>query len=257
MRSPFADKEPAIYTYADRSVYEDSSGCPDGIDYNHIPYSTFQEVCKAVKKEHETDYPGFDLKSRTFYVYKRRFNRGDTLSVQVSPDGEIVSTWDGKAHVLNESDNELFNTFSQIFICIPVLFCKGDILTYGNGVFVLTDNEWEYGQKHCSESRQYLAHGTIVDSGHSYKGNEVAQIHWDFDPATLDLEYFRDKLTGYNRVLKAICKYMKNEISVDLMMNAYDIILHEEQEKASEQDEGLELAGLLPKDKSDKEEGNE
>jgi len=80
----------------------------------------------------------------------------------------------------------------------------------------------------------------------------LGQIHWDFNSATLDLEYFRGELTGYSRVLKAISSHMRGEISVNSMINAYDIILREERLKDLRKglwqftDEGLELAGLSP-----------
>ena len=49
--------------------------------------------------------------------------------------------------------------------------------------------------------------------------------------------------------LKAISNHIKGKISVDLMMNAYDIILHEEQRNNLHgdmwyTDDGLALAGL-------------
>jgi hypothetical protein len=111
-----------------------------------------------------------------------------------------------------------------------VPFRKGDILTYwDNSPFVLTSDEWKYGHKKSPDEQLYLAEGGIMDSICSYDMRENGHIHWDFNPATLDLEYYRGELTGLNRVLKAISSHMKGEIPAELMMNAYDIILHEEQ----------------------------
>jgi len=207
-------------------------------DYNNTPYSTFDAVSKAVIRESETEYKGIDFKNRTLYIYKRWLDvegkylaaEGQHLAVQVTPDGEIVGDWGGAVYVLEESDDELIVLFDYISIYVPVPFRKGDILTYwDNSPFVLTSDEWKYGHKKSPDEQLYLAEGGIMDSICSYDMRENGHIHWDFNPATLDLEYYRGELTGLNRVLKAISSHMKGEIPAELMMNAYDIILHEEQ----------------------------
>jgi len=148
-------------------------------------------------------------------------------------------------------DAGLFETFDYISMYIPIPFRKGDVLAYGDGrPFVLESDEWKYGKKHRPEERQYLAEGSITDTVYCYFMRESGSIYDDFNPATLDLEYYRGELKGLNRVLLAISNYMKGEISVDLMMSAYDIILHEEQRDKLRgdmwyTDEGLALVGVL------------
>jgi len=98
-------------------------------------------------------------------------------------------------------------------------------------------------------SNEYIAEGCIIDSVYSNTMRENGHIYWDFNSATLSLEYYRSELKGLDRVLKALSNHMKGEISVDLMMSAYDIILHEEQRKNLRAnmcytDKGLALAGL-------------
>ena len=91
-----------------------------------------------------------------------------------------------------------------------------------------------------------------MDSVNGYTLRYNNQIYWDCTSASLDLEYFRGKLTGLNRTLKAISNYLKGGIEADLMMNAYNVFLHEEKVKELlckiwYADEGLMLAGLEEK----------
>jgi hypothetical protein len=240
-----------IYTYATRDVYEEETERYPGIEHDNTPYSDFYEACKAIKNESETEYYGVNFKSRDFYMHKRWVDKKETLSVKVTPDGEVISDWDGTGYVLSESDDDIFMTFDLISIYIPVPFKKGDILSYSdNAPFVLTNDEWKYGLKHRKDGQQFLAHGLIMDSIFNYAANEIGQIHWDFNPAMLDLQFYRDDLSGYHRTLKAISSHMKGKISVNSMINVYDIILGEERLKKLRKGlwqftaESLELAGL-------------
>jgi len=101
---------------------------------------------------------------------------------------------------------------------VPVPFCRGDILAFEAEPFVLTDSE-----------RRYMIGKSMMDSVHGYAMRESGCVHWDFNPATLNLEYYRGELIGMNRVLKAISRHMKGELSVEMMMKAYNLIIHEEQ----------------------------
>jgi len=187
----------------------------------------------AIKKDSEYERP--EVESSKYYVYKRWVDMDKRLVVEVNLGGEFVSDcdfgqWDGAIELLGEADADVYSAFYKLSLYVPVPFCKGDILTNGNNEpFVLTDEVWAYGEKHCPDGRQYLAGGSIMDSIHGYAMSEDGDVYWDFNPATLDLEYYRGELNGLNRVLKAISSHMKGEISIDLLMNAYDIILHEEQ----------------------------
>ena len=66
----------------------------------------------------------------------------------------------------------------------------------------------------------------------------------------MDYEYFPpEKLTGKKRILKALSNYIKGEISEELLLRAYQIILLEETRndlmpRAWFTDEGLKLAGI-------------
>ena len=249
----FKTAEPCtVYTY--RSLYNKGHGYYD----TPTPYSTFDGVIKAVKSDFEINKANRDeqyySEVRAYRIYKRWYDKENKyISVMVTSDGAILSDWENEDKTFEEADFDVLSAFDLISIYIPVPFNNGDILTYDrNKPFVLTDSEWNYGKKHSADERQYLAEGSIMDSIHGYEMREDGHVFWDFNPATLDLEYYRGDLIGLNRILKAISKHMKGEISADLMMNAYNIILHEEKLKQLWEnmwytDEGLALAGLEKK----------
>ena len=160
-------------------------------------------------------------------------------------------------HMENSLDHDNYSLFFYDFqMYIPVPFQMGDILTFDTELFVLTDSEWYHGNERYPEERRYMIGESIMDAIHSYSMYDNGHVYWDFSPATLDVEYYRGELIGMNRVLKTISNYMKGKLSVDLMMNAYHVIMHEEQRDDLRScmwytAEGLALAGL------EKEGGNE
>ena len=241
-----AKESDAVYSY---SVQDDYG------KYTHIstPRSSYDKVIKAIEESSESI--DWIAKNSLFPLFKKWIDIGPiekSLCVVVTTDGEIVGDWCFRLNAfLNETDEDIFTTFGCVNVFVPVPFCKGDVLTYSDGKpFVLTSNRWEYGIGKYPDERQFLAEGSIMDSIISISIEENGNVYNDFNPASLDIEYYRGELKGCNRVLKAISNHMKGKIPTDLMMNAYDIILHEERLKdrlddlGSYTNEGLALVGL-------------
>lgn len=62
-------------------------------------------------------------------------------------------------------------------------------------------------------------------------------------------EYFEGELQGAERILKAVSSLVKDEIGIDLFINAYECIKNEEKHLLNRYTtEGLKLAGLTTKD---------
>lgn len=73
-------------------------------------------------------------------------------------------------------------------------------------------------------------------------------IFTDRDSTYMDMEFFRGKLSGAQRVLLPLSNLVKDKISLDLFMNAYYILLHKSAIKFMKNwytEEGLKLAGLI------------
>lgn len=70
----------------------------------------------------------------------------------------------------------------------------------------------------------------------------------------MNFEYYRGELCGKKRILTAISNYLKDNISLELLLAAYHTILTEEWAKDTRPwnitDEGLSLAGI-PKGRLD------
>ena len=81
-----------------------------------------------------------------------------------------------------------------------------------------------------------------------YFQEECGSIYYECMHSYMNLEYYRDELTGKRRILKALSSFMKEEIDIALYSDAYRVILLEEYTKENfpkyYTDEGLELAGL-------------
>ena len=66
----------------------------------------------------------------------------------------------------------------------------------------------------------------------------------------LSLEYYPGPLDGKKRILKAVSNYLKGEIDLTLLLNAYYVLMGEENIKQNRErmnitKEGLRLAGLM------------
>lgn len=80
----------------------------------------------------------------------------------------------------------------------------------------------------------------VSDEGELYRDNIFDYDSW---------EYFEGELQGTERILKAVSSLVKDEIGIDLFINAYECIKNEEKHLLNRYTtEGLKLAGLTTKD---------
>ncbi len=151
--------------------------------------------------------------------------------------------------------NRDFNDLDGIFVNIPTPFKKGDILisqspsmrNYGDNeeIFVL-----EYLRNWDQDIKESLARGNydLTDmTGRGYylyddNAQFVLDDKWDYD----SFEYYDGKLEGRNRILKAISSFLKEDISFELFIHAYDVFKNEDRKRMPEfyTDKGLKLAGF-------------
>ena len=252
----FKEQEPnAFYTYKVKYIYDnpkDNQFC-NSFHHDTTPYSTIKAVINAIKEDSEEDYGKLATwKDKSYSVYKQIIGSTKCFSMDIEPTGEVISIDTEAGDVLAEDEHDLFHTFLEINIYTPVPFEKGDILTYrhSSNPFVLATDEWRYGKERYPEQKYFLADGCIMDTIHGMYIGDNGSVYSDGDPATLDLEFYRGELTGVSRILTPISNHLKRKIPAVLMMNAYDIILHEERLKDRQDDmrwyteEGCLLAGI-------------
>lgn len=86
-------------------------------------------------------------------------------------------------------------------------------------------------------------------TAYGYFLNEKGEVFYECMHDYFSLDYYPEKLEGEQRILAALSNYLKGEISINLLMNAYHIILSEEKIATQRKylgitDEGLKLAGI-------------
>ena len=148
--------------------------------------------------------------------------------------------------------------FYSMWFKLPTPFRKGDVLYrnverfyryIGKEVPFVLDNICYWDIDDAKETRTRHAWGSMDMLAEGYFVTPEGQLYRDNIHSYLDLEYYDDEPTGIHRTLKAMSSYMKNEIDMGLMMDAYSIVLNEERIKDQRgrlgmTERGLELAGL-------------
>ena len=157
--------------------------------------------------------------------------------VEVTPDGEIKN-----AEVYLEEEPEGFDYLEHFFedqwLEFPVPFKKGDIVCISEegwstmGPVVLEDiniTDWEHGDKRIEVSRKHGCDTTdmclwgefVVESDRFTSVD--SDVFWNY----MDAEYCND-LTGVNKCLKPISAFMKGEIRIEILLDAYQHLLTKE-----------------------------
>lgn len=154
--------------------------------------------------------------------------------------------------MLSQDERRIFTLFESLRPNIPIPFQKGDIVyipcredfcsRHFYALFVF--------DKLCTRTEQTdpFAAGYFLSRNGQISYEYIEREFTDL----LSMEYYPEELTGRERVLKEVSHYMKNEIDLPRLLNAYQIILDEERIKEQRgniqwiPDEKWEFAGLQP-----------
>ena len=165
--------------------------------------------------------------------------------------GVRVRTSDNPLSFLDEDEYDLVTFFECKWLWFPHPFKRGDIVInclynenkyhgrYCNGPFVL-DHITGADDKGC-DCTDMNGVGYFQDE----KGNIYYESMWNY----MDLELYKGKLSGHEKLLYAVSNYMKNEIDLALLLAAQRILVLEREGIEEPMpymytDEGLRLAGL-------------
>ena len=202
---------------------------------------------------HETindiEFQMYDIEE--FHITKKYFN-----NLKAEIDAEYII--ENKEIILNNITQlgSTYEDIDQIFVYLPTPFKKGDILYNpkktrrgidDKGVtFVLEslytwrkDIKVKLALGEC-DSSDMIANGYYMSG---YEKMEITLGHmWDYD----SFEYFNQELFGRNRLLKAISSLLKEQISLELFLYAYDLIGKDVYAQKIDwyTDEGKKLAGI-------------
>lgn len=87
--------------------------------------------------------------------------------------------------------------------------------------------------------------GDLSDmTAYGYFQNENGEVFYECMHDYFSLDYYPEKLEGKQRILTALSNYLKGDISVDLLMNAYHIVLNEENIETQRKYLGMTIEGL-------------
>lgn len=187
---------------------------------------------------------------RRIQISKLRLN--EEVGLEMTAEGEIMKVL--RDNVRSDGEAEILDgVFAGLWFCFPTPFRNGDIICDpakqdeyemdGGPCVIEHEIPWPPGierWKRGGDFTDMLVHGLFqMENGTVYE--ECTFSYMDF-------EYFRKPLTGKRRVLRAISNYLKGDISLDLLLNAYHTVIAEEQARDTRPwnitKEGLELAGI-------------
>mgnify|MGYP004499874583 FL=1 len=140
----------------------------------------------------------------------------------------------------NFSDEEwdVIEMFDLMWFVCPTPFVRGDIVYAPNIArtypptpevkpFVLDRLCYENADSRYFSNK--YDHGDCTDmTAVGYFQDDDGKIFMECMHDYLSLEYYNDRIDGKLRILKALSKYLKGEIPLDLLLNAYDIVMKEE-----------------------------
>ena len=168
-------------------------------------------------------------------IYKQKLSgRGykdrQVIIADMTPDcGGVSMLWPEGKGLFTDTEMDILNTFEYFWFQIPTPFQQGDIVwdTESKIPFVLDFVCYQEADP-CRIAR-WEREGDETDmTASGYFLEESGQVFHDVRDNYLSLEYYPKKPEGAKRILKALSSYLKKEIDLALLLNAYTIILQEE-----------------------------
>ena len=192
------------------------------------PYKTLNDLFDDIESFSDDVIAKLDVKK--ICLSDRRYS-----SVVFNCDREPVSVY---SCLLNDDEENLAERFDLMWFVCPTPFKKGDILYAPNIArtypptpevepFVLDRLCYENVDSRYFSNK--YDHGDSTDmTAVGYFQDDDGKIYMECMHDYLSLEYYNGRLDGKLRILKAVSKYLKGEIPLDLLLNAYDIVMKEE-----------------------------
>ncbi len=230
--------------------------------YTPIDYTTYQYYKRAGDVLTDIDRDLQDEEQAPIKIVMKKIvtdgsNKG--IGVSFNSDREVTDVC-CKFNMTDE-ESEIMEGLEHVCFVCPIPFKKGDIvyaplqreiyMPYAYEPFVLRHVWYEYmseGEREEYTSGKYSDSADMVAYGFFQEVD--GRIYYECMHDYLSLEYYDGNMDGRKRILKAVSNFLKGEISIDLLVNAYHIIMNEENtkemlEKLHFTDEGLRLAGLI------------
>ena len=138
----------------------------------------------------------------------------------------------------------LYEGMDGFWFEFPTPFQKGDIVKFGDNETLLVITEIEPDSVIKKRLERNGCSLDMVAWGYM-QYDDMGIIYDECMHAYMDLEYYRGEFVGIKRILLALSNFLKDEISLELFVNAYRTIIEEEKNKLlfpiGFTDEGLRL----------------
>ena len=262
----FYSKKGGFVYSAEYTVEEDKDWCD--FDFISQDYQTLKDyVVEELKEDHVR---GIRIK-KTYFNVERKY-----LTLHFNKDLEIVDVDCGNMG-LKESEWDIYSSFQGMWFSIPTPFKKGDVLTfirhpfqakYDSNPFVLRYIcDWDYDKfkkdgfddngaiERKSWNRILNIHRKNGDDTDMYiaayfLGDDY--FYPEVEANYLDVEYYRGKYEGNERIMHTLSLYIKGEIDLYGLQKA--ILVIKQQDGANEElryfhynDEALKMLKLCGK----------
>lgn len=192
------------------------------------PYRTLNDLFDDIESFSDDVIGKIDVKK--ICLSDRRY-----ASVVFTGDREPVSVY---SCMLTDDEENLLGRFDLMWFVCPAPFEKGDIVYAPNIARTyppIPDDEPFVLDRLCYENAdsRYFSdkydHSDSTDmTAAGYFQDDDGKIYKECMHDYLSLEYYNGRLDGRLRILKALSKYLKGGIPLDLLLNAYDIVMKEE-----------------------------
>ena len=223
------DEEDSIYSY---NYYCKTSygkyGITEGKDEYRDVYKTFDEIRNLINNEIKKDE---EKEIISFIIRKRTLSKNENFNIIA----EYLLNEDRSLKMVNINDLENdFVELGSICLSIPTPFKRGDLLV-SNSISPFTDGYILRHQKIpfvlkylCNWNKRFQdslkrgCHDSSDMQGTGYLISEYGELYFDnvFDYDSW--EYFNGELKGMDRLLKGVSNLMKEEITIDLFLDAYN-----------------------------------
>ena len=241
----YSTEEGAFYTY-DFYCHGDRSWC----DSNNGYYRTAEECLRALEADRS-----FDIKH--IRLTKNYFGQENSyITLYLNAGLEVFSI--DECCTLSEEDSDiLYGVFEGLWFNFPLPFKKGDIIQYADCPY----NIFRYHDEKTLVLTDNLVPSDYLLKLHEQNGdlsdmtvwgifcNDMGKYYHECSHTYLDFELQYKPLQKSEQAMLPLSNYLKGEISVDILCNAYHILLSEMHTDDMRRfmnitDEGMTLAGL-------------
>lgn len=227
--------------------------CEDGTSYEYIAFDEHNEevyhdivdnfdLCFEICKERGQDI------SRIKII--KHWSDSDRKDVEIKFDKNKSAMQIIAYEGLDDYESDIvFCGFDGMWFYFPTPFKKGDIVRTD----LFSDDAFVFEELGCEgHIERYEKNGDISDmTAYGYFVNEDdGDIYYENIYNYMNIEYYRGKLSGINRMLKAISSLMLDKIPLDNYSFAYRKVLADlyaeklDKQKHGYDEEQLELMGL-------------